>query len=415
MLSYFLARKIYRDEKGGGRVSLPAIRIAIMGMALGIAVIIVSLSVVLGFKHTIRDKVIGFGSHIVVRNFLYDQDEALKPVSTSDSLVRSLHRAPNVTHIQRYAMKQGLLKTDSDFLGVMMKGVGEDWDSTFISQNLHEGTVPAFSSERASNEILISKLMSDKLGVHAGDKLFAYFIGDGTVRTRRFLISGVYNTNLTKFDETLVFCDLYSVQRLNGWQPDQASGLELTVGDFDNIETTASWLVKHLNRKEDRYGQPYTSATVLETNPQIFSWLGLLDVNVWIILVLMVCVATVTMTSGLLIIILERIPMIGVMKAVGARDALLRKTFLWFGMFIIARGMLVGNIFGLAVCLLQRHLGLVSLDPQTYYVSTAPVEINVPLIVLVNILVFLMCSLILCLPAMLVSHIHPSKSIKFKE
>lgn len=415
MLSYFLARKIYRDEKGGGHVSLPAIRIAVMGMALGIAVIIVSLSVVLGFKHTIRDKVIGFGSHIVVRNFLYDQDEALKPVATSDSLVRAISAAPNVTHIQRYAMKQGLLKTDRDFLGVMMKGVGEDWDSTFISQNLHEGTVPAFSSDRARNGILISKLMSDKLDVHAGDKLFAYFIGDGTVRTRRFTISGVYNTNLTKFDETLVFCDLYSVQRLNGWQPDQVSGLELAVSDFDDIETTASWLVGHLNRKEDRYGQTYTSATVLETNPQIFSWLGLLDVNVWIILVLMVCVATVTMTSGLLIIILERVPMIGIMKAVGARDALLRETFLWFGVFIIARGMIAGNVVGLAVCLLQKYLGLVSLDPQTYYVSTAPVELNVSLLVLVDILVFVLCSLILCLPAMLVSHIHPSKSIKFKE
>ena len=415
MLSYFLARKVYRDEKGNQHVSQPAIRIAIMGMALGIAVIIVSLSVVLGFKHTIRDKVIGFGSHVVVRNFLYDQDEALKPICSSDSVINAIKTAPYVSHVQRYGMKQGLLKTDNDFLGVMLKGVGEEWDSTFIHQNLYEGSIPEFSSLSSRNSILISKTMSDKLDIHAGDKVFAYFIGDGTVRTRRFQISGVYNTNLTKFDETLVFCDLYTVQKLNGWLPDQSSGIEISVSDFSKLETTASWLVKSFNRKEDHYGQPYTSATVQETNPQIFSWLDLLDINAWIILVLMVCVATVTMTSGLLIIILERVPMIGILKAIGARNSLLRKTFLWFGIFIIARGLIIGNIVGLFICFIQKHFEIVKLDPQTYYVSTAPVEIDCPLLIIVNILVFVVCSLILCLPSMLISHIHPARSMKFRE
>ena len=257
--------------------------------------------------------------------------------------------------------------------------------------------------------------MADKLNVSVGEKIFAYFLGDGSVRTRRFTISGIYQTNLTKYDEAIVFCDLYTAQRLNAWQPDQASGIEMTVADFAKIDTTAQWLIEQINRKTDKYGQTYSSATIQETNPQIFSWLDLLDLNVWIILALMICVASVTMISGLLIVILERIPMIGTLKALGARDKTIRHTFLWFGSFIIIKGIVWGNIAGLALCLIQKYTGIITLDPQTYYVSEAPVEISIPVVLLLNVCTLIVCTLILVVPSFLVSHIHPVKTMKFKE
>ena len=415
MLSFFLAKKIYSDSGETKKVSLPAVRLATLGMAIGLAVMIVSVAVVMGFKKSIRDKVVGFGSHLVVNNFTSMQDVEQAPIYTSDSIINLLRKAPGVTHTQRYAMKQGLLKTDTDFLGIMLKGVGEDWDTTFISANMNEGVIPAFSSEKSTNKILISRLMADKLNVSVGEKIFAYFLGDGSMRTRRFTISGIYQTNLTKYDEAIVFCDLYTAQRLNAWQPDQTSGIEMTVADFAKIDTTAQWLIEQINRKTDKYGQTYSSATIQETNPQIFSWLDLLDLNVWIILALMICVASVTMISGLLIVILERIPMIGTLKALGARDKTIRHTFLWFGSFIIIKGIVWGNIAGLALCLIQKYTGLITLDPQTYYVSEAPVEISIPVVLLLNVCTLIVCTLILVVPSFLVSHIHPVKTMKFKE
>lgn len=415
MLSHFLAKRIYSDSGDTKKVSLPAVRIATLGMAIGLAVMIVSVAVVLGFKNSIRDKVVGFGSHVVVRNFSDIQENEDLPICTNDSMMRVVSKAPGVSHAQRYAVKQGLLKTDNDFLGIGLKGVAEEWDSTFIHENMVEGVIPKFSSQASSNNILISKLMADKLDLKTGDKVFAYFIGDNNVRTRRFTVSGIYQTNLTKYDEVVVFCDLYAVQKLNAWEPDQTSGFEITTKDFSRIAETAEWFIHRVNRTEDRYGQTYASASIQELNPQIFSWLGLLDFNVWVILILMVCVSCVTMISGLLIIILERIPMIGMLKALGARNGMIRHTFLWFGMFIIIKGLVIGNIIGIGICLLQKYTGLVKLDPQTYYVSEAPVEISIPLIILMNIGTLIVCTLVLILPSFLVSHIQPAKTMKFGE
>lgn len=376
---------------------------------------IVSVGVVLGFKNTIRDKVVGFGSHIVVRSFANVQENEDMPICTSDSMMNVVKKAPGVSHVQRYAIKQGLLKTDSDFLGVALKGVSEEWDSTFVHENMIEGVIPKFSSQASGNNILISKLMADKLNLKTGDKVFAYFIGDNNVRTRRFTISGVYQTNLTKYDEVMVFCDLYTVQKLNGWEDDQTSGFEITIKDFNRIMESAEWFVHKVNRTADHYGQTYSSAAIQEINPQIFSWLNLLDFNVWVILILMVCVACVTMISGLLIIILERIPMIGMLKALGARNGMIRHTFLWFGMFIILKGLVIGNILGIGICFIQKYTGLVKLDPQTYYVSEAPVELSIPLIILMNLGTFIICTLVLVIPSFLVSHIQPVKTMKFGE
>lgn len=410
----YIARKIYNDKGDKRQVSRPAIRIATIGVAIGLAVMLISVSVVLGFKHTIRDKAIGFGSHIIVANFLSLQDERPYPISMDDSIMNRLKNIEGVKHVQRYAMKQGILKTDNDFMGVMFKGMAEEFDTTFIHQNMLEGSIPKFSSEASSNKILISKMNADKLGLKLGDKVFAYFIDNDDVRARRFDIVGIYRTNLTKFDKAICFCDLYTSVKLNGWEKDQASGAELSIDDYRQLEMVEENVVRNINRTSDKYGQTYSSATIEQMNPQIFTWLDLLDINVWIILALMVCVAGITMISGLLIIILERTNMIGLMKALGARNKTIRHTFLWFSLFIIGRGMLWGNIVGIGLLLIQHFTGLVSLDPTTYYVNTVPVELDFYIMAAINIATLTICVLSLIAPSYLVSFIHPAKSMRYE-
>ena len=396
------------------KVSRPAIHIAVAGVAIGLAVMIISVCVVLGFKHTIRDKVIGFGSHIQVADFMTLQQMNQYPVVMNDSMIQVIKKAPGVKHVQRFAMKEGILKTDEDFLGVGFKGVGPEWDSTFIHENMVEGSIPKFDDQTSHNKILISKLMADKLRLKAGQRIFAYFIDNNGVRTRRFTISGIYQTNLKKYDEVMVYADLYTVVKLNGWEEDQASGAELTVNDFNQLQTTEDYIVKNINRTVDQYGETYSSATIKELNPQIFQWLNLMDLNVWVILGLMLAVAGVTMISGLLIIILERTSMIGVMKALGARNNTIRHTFLWFAAFIIGKGLLYGNILAFAILLIQKYTGLVKLDAQTYYVSTVPIEFNWIYIIALNVATLLISVFILVAPSYLISHIHPAKSMRYE-
>ena len=412
----FIARRIYSDHIGDQqKVSKPAIRIAVAGVAIGLAVMIISVCVVLGFKHTIRDKVVGFGSHIQVANFYTLQSSAIdQPIAIGDSMMNVLKRTDGVKHVQRFAMKQGILKTDNDFLGVMFKGVGPEFDSTFIHKNMVEGSIPHFSDQQSTNRILISKDMASKLNLKAGDRIFAYFIGEGGVRTRRFTISGIYQTNLAQYDKTTCFCDLYTARKLNAWTDDMVTGAELTVNDFKQLSTTANDIINRVNRTQDQYGNTFSSKTIRELSPQIFSWLDLLDLNVWIILAIMTAVAVVTMISGLLIIILERTTMIGVLKALGARNSTVRHTFLWFAAFIIGKGLLIGDALALALILLQKFTGFAKLDPQTYYVDVVPVELDWMLIVALNIATMLIALFVLIAPSYLVSHIHPAKSMRYE-
>lgn len=410
----FIARRIYNDKGDRQKVSRPAIRIATIGVAIGLAVMVVTVSVVLGFKHTIRDKVIGFGSHIQVENFLTMQSTDPYPICISDSMMTVLKGIDGVRHCERFALTQGILKTDSDYLGITFKGIGPEYDLTFLKSNLVEGEIPTFSDTASKQKLLISKLTADKLRLKTGDKIFAYFVSDNDVRLRRYTVCGIYQTNMTQFDNALCFTDLYSVVKLNAWQPDQCSGAELLVKDFDNLEATAQNVMKKVNRTADKYGDTFTSQTIYEAYPQIFSWLGLLDVNVWIIIALMICVAGFTMISGLLIIILERTQMIGVLKALGANNQTVRHTFLWFAVFIIGRGMLLGDIVGIGIVLLQQYTGFVQLDPTNYYVSTAPMELNLPLIVALNAATLFISVFVLIAPSFLISHIHPAKSMRYE-
>lgn len=413
-LPLFIARRIYSVNGDKAEVSKPAIRIATAGIAIGLAVMIVSVCVVFGFKHAVSAKVIGFGSHIQVANFMTLQTSESYPIQMTDSLIKVLKNTQGVEHVQRFATKQGVLKTDSDFLGVVFKGVGPDFDSTFIHQNLMEGSIPAFSDTKSSNKILLSMSMAKKLKLKTGDRIFAYFIDHTGVRVRRFTIAGIYQTNLAQYDDVTCFIDLYTAVKLNGWETDQVSGAEITVKDFNKVDETEAIFINHLNRTVDHYGETYSSKTIRDISPQIFSWLDLLDLNVWIILALMIAVAGVTMISGLLIIILERVTMIGVLKAMGAKNTMIRHTFLWFAVFIITRGLLIGNLIGIGLVLLQRYTGLVGLDPQTYYVTTVPVEINIPVLLLLNVATLLISVVVLIAPSYLISHIHPAKSMRYE-
>lgn len=410
---FFIAKRIYKDDDNKKSVSRPAIAIATTGVAIGIAVMIISVCIVLGFKHTIRDKAIGFGGHINVGNFASMHGGNIEPICMSDSMIKAIKAIEGVKDVGRYAQKEGILKTDNDFLGVVFKGIASEYDTTFIHNNMVEGAIPHFTDSASSNSIIISKTMADLLRLKAGDKVFAYFINEN-VRVRRFTIAGIYRTNLTQYDKTICFTDLYTTVKLNGWQHDQADGAEVIVNDYNQINDIAERFVSNINRRTDHYGQTYSSATIQEINPQIFSWLDLLDLNVWIILALMLCVAGFTMISGLLIIILERTNMIGLLKAIGSRNSQIRKTFLWFATFIIGRGLVIGNIIGIGLMILQKTTGLIRLDASIYYVDIVPVEINIPAIAAINILTLALCLLALIAPSFLVSHIHPAKSMKYE-
>ena len=406
----FIAKRIYSDKGDRRKVSRPAIRIATIGVAIGLAVMIVTVSVVLGFKHAIREKVAGFGSHIQV----YNVQATGYPICINDSTLKAYKAVEGVRHAERFAMTQGILKTDEDFLGVMLKGVGPEYDTTFLSQNLVEGTLPQFSDKKTKYPLVISKSIAQKLRVKTGDKLFAYFIGQDDVRARRFTICGIYQTNMKRFDDQICLTDLYVTQRLNGWDSLQCTGAELLVNDFDQLKPTNQNVLRSLKGQTDRDGNTSVSYSIKEVYPQVFSWLELLDVNVWIILGLMVALAGFTMISGLLIIILERTQMIGILKALGAGNGSIIKTFMYYGIMITARGMLWGNVLGIGLVMLQQYTGIITLDAQTYYVSEAPMELSPLLIAIINLQTIMSCAVVLLLPCILILFIHPARSMHYE-
>jgi hypothetical protein len=409
----FIARRIYGNHHNERKVSRPAIVIAVAGIAVGLMVMIVSVSVVLGFKHSIQNKVVGFGSHIQVTNFMSQMSANDYPIVIDDSMMNVIKKIPGVRHVERFAYKQGILKTDNDFLGVTFKGVGQEFDSTFIHRSMVEGSIPTFSDSVSSNRILISKIMADKLNLKCGEKIFAYFIDQSGVRMRRLTIQGIYQTNLNQYDESICFADLYTVVKLNGWNEGQTSGAEVSLTDFSKLDQTEKNFIKTVNRTTDKYGETYASQTIREVNPQIFNWLDLLDVNVVIIIALMIAVSAVTMISGLLIIILECTNMIGVLKALGSTNTSVRHIFLWFSTFVIGRGLVIGNVVALALIFLQNQFKIFKLDPSVYYISAVPVEVSLPLFLALNVLTFALCVLMLVAPSYLISKISPTKSIRY--
>lgn len=409
----FIARRLYKSEQGSRNVSRPAVFIAQLGVALGLAVMLVTIAVSFGFKHEVRDKAVGFSSHLHISNYESAQSYEALPVAADSALWHTLTAMPGVSHVQRYATKAGVFRTDDDFMGYVLKGVGEDYDLSFYAQYLQEGELPAFSDSVASGKILISREIASKLQLAVGDRVDSYFL-QGNMRARRYTVAGIYQTGFSEYDRVFALTDLKAVQALNRWEPDQVTGVEVMLTGFDEVEPMNWELGSLLDRTQDSYGEQYFVQSVTDLNPSLFAWLDVLDMNVLLILVLMVGVAAFTMISGLLILIIERTQFIGVLKALGASNGMVRKTFLYLAMLIIGKGMLWGNVVGLALCALQKFTRLVTLNPQDYYLDCVPIEFNWPLIVTVNVVMFVLSVLILIVPSHLISRIYPTKAMRFE-
>lgn len=413
-LPLFIARRIhFSKENNKKKVSKPAVRIALGGIALGLAVMILSLAIVVGFKNEVGRKVMGFGSHIQITSLTNNRTYDLPPISFSDTLISAIKAVPNVSYTQITATKPAIIKTKTDFQGIVLKGVDAHYNWDFFKEYLKEGELPVYNDSTASNEVLISKKQADALKLSVGDKFICYFIQD-QVRLRQFTISGIYSTGLADFDKLFIVSDIQHIRVLNNWNENTATSIEVFVNNLDNLSDTSYNIYLATARNFTGNYNPYYTRSIYELQPQIFGWLSLLDLNMVIILILMFSVASFTMISGLLIIILEKTTLIGTLKVLGANNWTIRKIFLYQASFLIGKAMLWGNVIGLGMYFIQKYLKVVKLDPEIYFVDYAPVELIPWQAVVLNIGVGVAILCILVIPSYLIAKISPAKSIKFE-
>jgi lipoprotein-releasing system permease protein len=329
----------------------------------------------------------------------------------SDTLVNELRQVPGVAHVQRLYTKPGMIKTETDFQTIVLKGADSDFDPTFLKGCLVSGRMPDYS--KPSNDVFISEHLTKLLHLKLGDGFLAYFIKGQSVSARKFRICGIYNTHLTDFDKVFLLADARHIRKLNGWDEHQAAGLEIFAKSMETFPNVEDGVYSVVSKVADDSQESFYIRNLFEMSPDLFGWLDLLDTNVWLILFLMIFVSGFNIISGLLILILERTNMIGIMKALGARNFSIRKVFIYLSAFLIGKGMLWGNIIGLTFCLLQHYLHIVPLNPATYYVSSVPIELNWIYILAVNAGTLLISLLVVLLPTHMISRIQPVKAIKF--
>ena len=400
-----IAQRLYFSEQNNVRSSRPAVRVALLGILIGVMIMIVAISVVIGFKQEITQKVAGFGSHIQVVNFDNNSTYELQPIRVTDSLVHAIAQIEHVTHISQFATKPGIIKTDSTFQGIVFKGT-DFWD--YFSQNIIEGTLP-----QSENEILLSSELANSLRVKVDDRLLCYFIED-ELRVRRLLVTGIYNTCMVEMDKVFVLGHIDMVRRLSEWDMDQVSGLEIMVDDLRHLsEVTENVYFATANRL-DKDGNTLYTQNLQQLNPQIFGWLDLLDMNVIIIIVLMLCVSGFSIITGLIILILDSISLIGTLKALGANDQFVRRIFVYQALMLIGKGMLWGNVLGLGICALQYFTHVIPLEASSYYVSYVPMAFAWWWWLLLNIGTVLVSWLILLAPSAIVTQISPAKVMHFE-
>ena len=400
-----IAQRLYFSEQNNVRSSRPAVRVALLGILIGVMIMIVAISVVIGFKQEITQKVAGFGSHIQVVNFDNNSTYELQPIRVTDSLVHAIAQIEHVTHISQFATKPGIIKTDSTFQGIVFKGT-DFWD--YFSQNIIEGTLP-----QSENEILLSSELANSLRVKVDDRLLCYFIED-ELRVRRLLVTGIYNTCMVEMDKVFVLGHIDMVRRLSEWDMDQVSGLEIMVDDLRHLsEVTENVYFATANRL-DKDGNTLYTQNLQQLNPQIFGWLDLLDMNVIIIIVLMLCVSGFSIITGLIILILDSISLIGTLKALGANDQFVRRIFVYQALMLIGKGMLWGNVLGLGICALQYFTHVIPLEASSYYVSYVPMAFAWGWWLLLNIGTLLVSWLILLAPSAIVTQISPAKVMHFE-
>ena len=400
-----IAKRLYFSEEGKARTSRPAVRVALGGILIGVMVMIVAICVVVGFKQEIQRKVAGFGSHIQVVNFDNNATYELQPVEVSDSLLQKLRGLPYVKHVSTFASKPGILKTDSAFQGIIFKGT-DYWD--YFAENLVSGSLP-----EEKNEVIISTVLANQLHLAVGDAILCYFVQED-LRVRKLYISGLYNTCMSEMDRLFVLGDIDLVRQLNHWRASQASGIEVLVDDLRHLQEAADGVYFATANRLDEAGNAFYTQTLEQLNPQIFGWLDLLDMNVVIIIVLMLCVSGFSIITGLIILILESITLIGTLKALGAHNRFVRRIFIYEAILLVGKGMLWGNVLGLGLVALQYFTQVIPLDASIYYVSYVPMAFPWGWLVALNIGVLLVAWVIMLAPSAIVSQISPAKVMHFE-
>jgi len=400
----FIARRILSPDKTN--FSHPIVRIAILSIALGMTVMFISIAILTGFQKQIREKVIGFGAHIQITRFDENSSFEPRPVSMMQPFYPGLEHVKGIRHIQVYANKAGIIKTKDQIQGVVLKGVGKDFDWSFFKDKIIAGTYFHVPDTGKTNEVLISKSLASLLKLNVNEDLRMYFISGSQTLGRKFHISGIFETGLEELDNMYVIGDIRHIQKLNSWSPEQVGGFEVLLDDFKDLDRMEKYIYRTIGFSLD-------AITIRQLYPQIFDWLDLQDINVLIILILMILVAGITMISTLLILILERTNMIGILKALGMRNRNIRKIFLYNAIYIIVTGLFWGNLAGVTLCLIQLKFGIITLPQESYYVSVVPVNLNILNIVLLNTGTLIVCLLMLLLPSYIVTRVSPVKAIRF--
>ena len=408
----FIAKRIFSDKTVKKGISQPIVTIAVIGIALGLAVMILSVAIVTGFKSEISNKVIGFGSHIQILNYDTNVSFETEPISKHQSFYADIKNLEGVKQIQEFAIKAGIIKTKTDIQAMVLKGVGSDFDWSFFNQNMVEGEPFKVVDSARTNNIIISKHIANILNLKTGDKIAAYFIQQ-PVRMRSFTISGIYETSLAEFDEKFALVDIKHIQKLNNWTSDQISGFEILIEDFSRIEKMTEDVRDIVGFYFNPDGTKLKVLSIKQKYPQMFDWLNLTDMNVWIILILMISVSGFNMVSGLLILILERTNMIGILKAIGTKNWSIRKIFLYQSGFLISKGLLWGNIIGIAICLLQAQFQIFKLDAASYYLDAVPINLKIWHILALNSGTLIITILMLLVPSFIISRLSPEKTIRF--
>lgn len=409
-LELFIARRLL-EGKQKGAVSVPIVKIAVAGIALGICVMLLSVFIIGGFKKEITEKLAGFTAHLEITSYDNHDAYAGSSIIASDTLLDLLRGLDGIKQATPYVTKPAILKSPAEIHGVVLKGVDSLYDASFYGRHLKSGTLPHLSGERASTEILLSASVANLLEVRAGDKLTAHFVQDPP-RTRQFTVQGIYDTGLREYDDLFVLCDIRQLQRLNGWASDEVSGIAVELHDLEDLPDVETGM--DLLLPLDTRNRFLRISTLHDTAPQIFDWLSLLNMNVAVILTLIIVVAGFNMVSGLLILILDKTALIGILKALGCRDVSLKRLFLYLALGLILRGMLIGNLLAFLLAAVQALFHPVTLDPASYYMDTVPVRFDLWAALLLNIGVFVLSLLMLIVPSVLISKIRPIKAIRFE-
>jgi len=406
-LPAFIANRLGGKDKEN--LSGPVIRIAVTTIALGLSVMIVAVAVLVGFQTEIRNKVIGFSAHIQIDNFDANASYESSPVSMEQMFYPELEKVDGIRHIQVFALKAGIIKTEDQLHGVILKGIGPDYNWDFFKKHLTSGSPFQVIDSIASGELLISGMISKKLKLKAGDEVRMYFLSgsEAQPRGRKFIVSGIYETGLEEFDDAYVIGDIRHIQSLNNWSADMVSGFEVFIDDFKSLDEMGEMVYQMI-------GYNLNAETVTDAYPQIFDWLRLMDINVVIILILMILVAGITIISTLLIMILERTNMIGILKALGIKNNDLRKLFLYLTARIILMGLLWGNLFGIGIALIQQYSKILPLDEESYYIAYVPISLNITHILLINGATFLLCLMMVLIPGYIIGRITPVKAISYR-